>query len=244
MYQDKTFLAIIPARSGSKRLPNKNIKELCGKPLIAWSIEAGLQSKYIDNIVVSTDSQEYANIAQKYGAEVPFLRPSNISLDTSSSFEVISHTINFYKEHFQKEFDYVVLLQPTSPLRDGKLIDKMCQWVVDNKIELGISVSKCEHPPLWSNTLPDDKRMDNFFHPDIINKRSQELPQYYRINGVLYIAKITSYFENKGFVSSQTYAFEIDQRYGIDIDTELDFEYAEFMMQKFKGKWCLKILFS
>lgn len=234
MYQNKTFLAVILARSGSKRLPNKNIKELCGKPLMAWSIEAGLQSQYLDEVVVSTDSLHYSKIAQYYGAKAPFLRPSNVSLDTSSSFDSIAHTINFYKQEYNREFDFIVLLQPTSPLRDAPLIDGMCRWMVDNNIASGISVSICEHPPLWSNMLPNDKSMSDFFHPDVIGKRSQELPIYYRINGVLYMAKTSSFFKNQGFISSKTYAYEIPQKYAIDIDTELDFDYAEFMIKKHK----------
>lgn len=233
MYQNKTFLAIIPARSGSKGLPNKNIRILCGKPLIAWSIEAGLQSKYIDEVVVSTDSQEYAQIAKSYGAEVPFLRPKELAQDTSSSFDVISHTIDFYKNELSKQFDYIVFLQPTSPFRDPQLIDGICQWVTDNKIKSSISVSLCEHSPLWSNTLPNDKNMQDFLSSKVVGKRSQDLPDYYRINGVLYISEISTFISNKGFITPQTYAYVIPQKYAIDIDTELDFEYAEFIISKY-----------
>ena len=109
MYQNKTFLAIIPARGGSKRLPRKNVLALNGKPLIAWSIEAGLKSKYIDEVVVSTDSHVIADISKKYKANVPFLRPKNLSTDTASSFDAVRHAINFYKSELKKEFDYIVL---------------------------------------------------------------------------------------------------------------------------------------
>ena len=117
MYQGKTFLTIIPARGGSKGLPGKNIKELCGKPLIAWSIEAGLGSQYIDEVMVTTDSQEIAGVARTFGASVPFLRPDELASDTATSFDVIKHAINFYENVLNKRFDYIVLLEPTSPLR-------------------------------------------------------------------------------------------------------------------------------
>lgn len=233
MHQGKKFLALIPARSGSKRLPNKNIKNLYGKPLIAWSIEAGLKSKYIDEVVVSTDSQEYADIAISYGAQVPCLRPSELSLDTTPTFEVIEHMINYYHSQLCKTFDYIILLQPTSPFRPAYIIDEMCKWIIYHNYSSGISVSECRHPPLWSNTLPKNKSMKDFFSPETLNKRSQELPKYYQVNGVLYIAKLSSLLHYKSFYSSETFAYNIDQKFAIDIDTNLDFEYAEFIINKY-----------
>ena len=113
MYKDKTILAIIPARGGSKGLPRKNIKPLLDKPLIAWTIEQALKSRYLDEIIVNTDDDEIAEISRKYGAKIPFIRPKELALDNTPTFEVIEHTIKFYKENLKKEFDYVVLLEPT-----------------------------------------------------------------------------------------------------------------------------------
>ncbi len=131
MYKDKTFLAIIPARGGSKGLPGKNIKELGGKPLIAWSIEAGLKSKYLDEVMVTTDSEEIASIAKQYGATVPFIRPEYLSNDTATTFDAVKHTIDFYRTEFKKEFNYIVLLEPTSPLRE---IDDMDDFVMTEAV--------------------------------------------------------------------------------------------------------------
>ncbi len=111
MYQGYTFLAIIPARSGSKGLPDKNIKLLCGKPLLAWSIESALDSKYIDEVVVSTDSSVYADIAKSYGANVPFLRPESLSSDTTTTFDVLEHCIRFYKESLGKTYELLSLME-------------------------------------------------------------------------------------------------------------------------------------
>ena len=134
MYKNRKFLAIIPARGGSKGLPNKNIKNLCGKPLIAWSIEAGLKSKYIDEVMVSTDYKNIAYIAKKYGANVPFLRPSDLASDTATTFDTVIHTINFYRKIFKKKYDYIVLLEPTSPLRNDCDIDNMIKKVIKNEL--------------------------------------------------------------------------------------------------------------
>ncbi|RDU72140.1 cytidylyltransferase domain-containing protein [Helicobacter brantae] len=231
MYQGKTFLAIIPARSGSKRLPNKNIKNLCGKPLIAWSIEAGLQSKYIDGIVVSTDSQEYAEIAEQYGAKVPCIRPLELSKDTSTTFDSIKHMIDFYKEKYKQVFDYIVLLQPTSPLRTPQHIDEAIELLIQKQANSVISVCKCEHSPLWCNTLPKDKNMDNFLSSEILNLRSQELPAYYRLNGAIYIAKTSSLLGYQSFFTDKGFAYEMSQKHSTDIDTQFDFDFCEFLLQ-------------
>lgn len=232
MHQDKTFLAIIPARSGSKRLPNKNIKELCGKPLIAYSINSGLQSQYIDEVVVSTDSQQYANIALEYGAKIPCIRPNNLSQDISTTFDSIEHMISFYKNNLHQEFDYIVLLQPTSPLRTSKHIDEAIEMLINCQANSIISVCECEHSPLWSNTLPPNKNMDNFLNSTILNLRSQDLPTYYRLNGAIYIAKTSSLLQYQSFFTDNSFAYEMPQTSSIDIDTQLDFDFCEFYLQK------------
>ena len=116
MYKDRTILGIIPARGGSKGLPRKNILEMSGKPLVAWTIERAISSKYLDMVIVNTDDNEIANISVKYGAEVPFLRPEKLAGDKTPMIDVIIHTIDFLEEE-NKAFDYVALLEPTSPLR-------------------------------------------------------------------------------------------------------------------------------
>lgn len=150
MYKNKTFLAIIPARGGSKRLPRKNVLDLCGKPLITWSIEAGLNSKYIDKVVVSSDDDEILEISRKFGAET-IKRPDELASDTATTFDAIKHTI----DNLEK-YDYIVLLQPTSPLRDQKHIDEAIELLVEKNADAVVSVCEMDHSPLWSNTLPQD----------------------------------------------------------------------------------------
>ena len=151
MYKNKKFLAIIPARGGSKGLPGKNIKEICNKPLIAWSIEAGLKSKYLDEVSVSTDYESIANISKEYGANVPFLRPENLASDTATSFDAVKYSIDYYKNELGKEFDYIVLLEPTSPLREDSDIDNMIEKLIENKEKFDSIISMGEvheHPSI------------------------------------------------------------------------------------------------
>lgn len=227
MYKDKTFLAIIPARGGSKRLPRKNILDLCGKPLIAWSIEAGLKSKYIDKVIVSSDDKEILDISIKFGADI-VKRPKDLASDTSTTFDAIKHSIDNL-EHY----DYIVLLQPTSPLRSEKHIDEAIEFLVDKKADFIISVCKCDHSPLWSNVLPKDLRFDNFIDKKNINIRSQDLPEFYRLNGSIFIGDTNKLLLNKSFYGAEnSFAFIMPQIYSTDIDTELDFEISKIIINK------------
>lgn len=186
MYQGKTFLAIIPARSGSKGLPNKNIKDLCGKPLIAWSIEAGLSSKYIDEVVVTTDSEEYARISRQYGAKTPFVRPRELSLDTSTTFESIKHTLDFYKDNLNEEFDYIVLLEPTSPLRETDDIDAAIEILLHDKEARSI-VGVCKTEGQNSSflvKLDESKKIEGYTNKDFLPLRRQDVDDIFSLKEV------------------------------------------------------------
>lgn len=230
---NKKILAVIPARKGSKRLPKKNIKDLNGKPLIAWTIEASTASKYITNTIVSSDSEDILNIAKKYGAETPFLRPKHLAEDESQSIDVITHAINYYKEELNMEFDYVILLQPTSPLRTAVNIDEAIEYLIEKNAKAVISVCKMEHNPIWANTLNEEKSMKNFLDEKYINKRTQDLEEYYRINGAIYICKIDILLkENRFFIKDDIFAYEMNQEDSVDIDTNLDFILAKTVMEE------------
>jgi CMP-N,N'-diacetyllegionaminic acid synthase len=219
---NKTFLAIIPARSGSKRLPRKNILDLCGKPLISYSIEAGLKSKYISKVIVSSDDEEILQISQTFGADT-IKRPDYLATDTSSTFDVIEHTINSLEK-----YDYVVLLQPTSPLRNEKHIDEAIELLNKRNADSIISVCETEHSPLWCNTLPQDSSMSTFLRDEVLNKRSQDLQIFYRLNGAIYICKTEKLLENKSFfIKENIFAYIMDKMDSVDIDDELDFLIAK-----------------
>ena len=161
MYKGETILGLIPARGGSKGLPRKNIKLLLGKPLIAWTIEQALASKYLDKVVVSTDDEEIAKISKKYGAEVPFIRPKELATDKTKGIDVVLHTIRWMEEN-GKSYDFLMLLQSTSPLRTFEDMDKAIELLFLKKAKAIVSVCEVEHHPYWSNTLPEDGCMKNF----------------------------------------------------------------------------------
>jgi CMP-N-acetylneuraminic acid synthetase len=232
MLNDKHVLGIIPARGGSKRLPRKNLLNLAGRPMITYTIEAGLQSAFIDELLVSTDDLEIAGISSAWGAQVPFMRPSALAKDESSTFEVIQHAIDYYKEEKEKEFEYIILLQPTSPLRDCTEIDRAMMLFQSKEADAVISVSECDHSPLWCNTLPDTLAMDKFLSEDIKNKRSQELDKYYRLNGAIYICRISSLMEQKTlFLQDNIFAFLMPREKSVDVDTMLDLMMCETILQ-------------
>lgn len=225
MYKNKTFLAIIPARGGSKRLPRKNVLDLGGKPLIAWSIEAGLKSKYIDKVVVTSDDDEILGIAKQYGSDI-IKRPDELASDTATSFDAIKHTINNIKK-----YDYIVLLQPTSPLRNLGHIDEAIELLENKKAEAIVSVCEMDHSPLWSNTLPSDNSMNNFLREGVKNKRSQDLESYYRLNGAIYICDTNRLLDEESFLfKNNTFAYRMDRKSSVDIDEEMDFEIAKLII--------------
>lgn len=225
MISNKTFLAIIPARGGSKRLPRKNVLPLAGKPLINWSIEAGLNSQYINKVLVSSDDDEVLSIAQQAGADI-IRRPAELAQDGSTSFDAIKHAIDNTEAH-----DYVVLLQPTSPLRTSQHIDEAIQLLEHKNADAVISVTTMEHSPLWANTLPSDDSMVGFLREEVLDLRSQELGSHYRLNGAIYIAKTDKLLAaGSFFLKDNVYAYKMPNEYSVDIDTELDFNWAEFLL--------------
>jgi CMP-N,N'-diacetyllegionaminic acid synthase len=229
MYKNNTFLAIIPARGGSKRLPRKNVLNLNGKPLVAWSIEAGLKSKYIDRVIVSSDDKEILDISQDYGADT-IKRPSYLATDTAASFDVIKHTI----ENVEK-YDYVILLQATSPLRNEKHIDEAIELLESKHSSAVVSVCEMDHSPLWSNTLDDSLSMEGFLRDEVLNKRSQDLEKYYRLNGAIYICRIDKLLKEEGFfLKNNIFSFKMDRQNSIDIDEEIDFKMAEVFFKNLK----------
>lgn len=226
MYKDKSFLAIIPARGGSKRLPRKNIINLCGKPLIQWSIDAAIKSKYIDKVVVTTDDSEILDIVKNSAVEI-IKRPSELATDTSTTFDAVQHTL----EKIQEKYDFIVLLQPTSPLREYKHIDEAIELLYQKNADAVVSVTKTEHSPLWCNTLPTSNSMENFINEKIKNVRSQDLAEYYRLNGAIYVCKTKKLIEEKSFlIQKNIFAYKMDRVYSIDIDEKIDFDFARLIL--------------
>lgn len=226
-------IAIIPARGGSKRLPGKNIKLLHGKPLICWTIEAALKSKIFDKVIVSTDSQEIADIAEKAGAFVPGLRPREFSDDLATTDSVILYTVELLESLLNKKVNCITLLQPTSPLRNCTHIQDAYNLFLNKNATSVISVCKVEHPVQYCNKLPSDRSMNEFIPKNNL-KRSQDLEPYFRINGAIYIFKRVFVGDLIGIYNENSFAYEMSSYESVDIDEAIDFDLAEFYFNKLK----------
>jgi len=225
VYKNKKILAVIPARGGSKEIPRKNIRLLAGKPLIAYTIEAALKSKYVDKVIVSTEDIEISQISEQYGAEV-VKRPEKLARDETPTLSVIQHVVRRLKE----KYDIIVALQPTSPLRDEKDIDAAIDLFGKHGTDSLVSVCEVEHHPYWMVRVTNGK-VEPFVKTDKEYPRRQDLPKLYRFNGAIYIAKKDILMkENKIFGKNAT-AFIMPLEKSIDIDTELDFKLAEILMK-------------
>lgn len=230
MIDGKKVLAIIPARGGSKRLPRKNVLEIAGKPLIAWTIEAAKKSEFVDDVVVSTDCNEIADVSMEYGANIPFLRPEYLSNDTATTNDVVMHTV---ENHEFGVFDYYIILQPTSPMRTALDINDAIKLITEDDLDGVISVCECEHSPLWSNTLPKNQTLNSFLPNNLEGVRSQELPTYYRLNGSLYLFKHEALVRNKGiFYSDKVKALIMPSERSVDIDNMFDFKIAKALLDE------------
>lgn len=221
----------IPARGGSKGLPGKNILLLAGKPVIEWSIRAALQAKTSGDVVVSTDSEEIASIAKKAGANVPFLRPEHLAQDATPTMDVLFHFLDFQKAK-GIDYDMVVLLQPTSPLRNSNDIDGAFELLKSSGAQSVVSVAECDHHPLWANELPADFSMKNFLRPEVKGKNRQQLPCYYMLNGAIYLAKTSYLAEQKSFMGDKTVAYIMPKERSVDIDSEVDLIVANHLLTK------------
>ena len=229
-------IAIIPARSGSKGVRDKNIRDLCGKPLMAHTIEAALGSGEFEEVMVSTDSERYAEIARKYGANVPFLRSAKTSCDSASSWDMVEEVLGCYAA-LGKSFDTFCLLQPTSPVRTGEDIQAAYDLFRAKAAFAVVSVCEAEHSPLWCGQLPEDGELSNFLQKENIKQR-QALGKFYRPNGAIYIADAKFFREERFLYQKGCYAFIMNQEHSIDIDTELDFKIAGFLSSMLTQKEC------
>ena len=224
-------LALIPARGGSRRLPGKNLLKLCGEPITVWSIKAAQQSKYVDRIVVSPDSDEIAEVARAAGADVPFMRPNYLASDTASSLDVVKHALNELNQKGQC-YEYIVLLQPTSPLRTSKHIDESFELLQSKDADAIVGVTELDHPIELTNRLPDDLSMKGFFTTDS-HLRSQNFPKRYRVNGAIYLVRVESLIkENTIFLSDRIYAYKMDREVSVDIDTPYDLRLADALFNR------------
>lgn len=229
MIKDKKILAVIPARGGSKGIPNKNIVDLCGKPLIAYSIEEALKTKYIDKVIVSTDSEKIKDISLKWGADLPFMRSNELSSDSAKSIDVVLNCLEYFN-NVDEYYDYVILLQPTSPLRNCKDIDDALEMIINKNGSSLVSVCPVEQNPVLMRTIEND-RMNEIVNCQNDNLRRQELPEFYIFNGAIYINSVDMLYNEKAFVNENTIPYVMDKNKSIDIDEPKDIVLAEFFLR-------------
>lgn len=234
MINQMRVLAVIPARGGSKGLPGKNIRPLCGMPVIAWSIEKARKSRYLDAILVSTDSAEIADVARRYGAAVPFLRPAEFATDHASPYDVLRHAFDYYRRVDGAEFDYVVLLEPTSPLREDDDVDRMLEALDGRADEFDSIVSigqVSEHPSIMKRL--NGERVEPFSAEWGQRARRQDNSPAYFPYGVAYIAKMPVLLAENTFYTRRCMGFPIKRYQQYEIDDLHDFLCVEAMMKHY-----------
>lgn len=217
MHSEK-ILALIPARGGSKGLPRKNVLEAGGKPLIAWTIVAAQQSSYIDDVVLSSDDDEIIATALAWNCNVPFRRPDILASDTATSMDVVLHAL----DHLPG-YDYVVLLQPTSPMRTSAHIDAAFELLKTSGAPCCVSVCEVDQSPYWMYTIDTAGKLNALMPSETRVTRRQDLPAVYTLNGAIYIARVDWLRKSKTFSSPDTVAYVMERRDSIDIDTIQDF---------------------
>lgn len=222
------ILALIGARGGSKGLPNKNILDFGGKPLIQWTIEAALESKYVTDVVVSTDSERIQTVAVAAGARAPFLRPAHLAEDHSDQNDAIVHAIEWLKEQQAREYDYLVLLQPTQPLRPKGYVDELIEYYFRNRtIAEATLVTVVPAPDKCAYLMKvENEKYIRFAFQDQLSSNRQLAPKYYLPAGMFYMAAINDFVDRKSFYGANTLFYETSSEFSIDIDTEADFENA------------------
>ena len=225
------ILGIIPARGGSKGIPNKNITDFSGKPLIAWTIKAALDSNSLDKIIVSTDNQRIAEISSSIGAEVPFIRPSHLSGDDAAAIDVDIHAINWLENNENFYADYIVHLQPTSPFRLAEDIRNAIDLAIKKKADSVVSLCAVSEHPYWMKLVSNDGKITNFLNEKQVNNR-QKLPVVYRLNGAIYIARTHLLQEKRTWFFEQTYAYIMARQSSIDIDEPFDLKIARLLVSE------------
>ena len=230
MHQKTISLGVITARGGSKAIPRKNIASLAGKPLIAWTIEAAQKSKTLTRLIVSTDDENIAQVARQYGAEVPFMRPADLAQDQSPHIPVLAHALAWLSEHEIFVPEYVLLLQPTSPLRTAEDIDASFELFQQKNADSVIGVSPTPTHPYLVKRMESDGRLESFMPtPDGYLSR-QSLPPAYIINGAIYWIRRDVLIEKKTLCTDRTYGYVMPEDRSLDIDTPSDLRLAEYLM--------------
>lgn len=225
----ESFVCIIPARGGSKGIPNKNIIDCAGHPLIYYSINAAIKSRIFSKIIVSTDSEEIAEISKKYGALVPFLRPEELATDGSLVEDTMVHALK-YLENNDKKYDYVCLVQPTSPLLASEDVRNVKSTLFSKEADMIVSVGESPINIRWARPLPEDLSMKRFDR-NVCGTNKQLFKNTYYLNGAIYMGKWEIFYEKKNYYQQKTYAYVMSYEKSIDIDNYSDLKMVEYLLK-------------
>lgn len=234
MYKNKKIVALIPARKGSKGIPNKNITLLNGIPLIEHTIKEIKKVNIVDKIIVSTDSKDVCDIAGKYDIQIKEIRPDYLSSDTAVLYDVLRYEICKYKL-IENGYDIIVLLQPTSPLRQSYMIENALIRFIDENQESAVSVSEVKEHPIFMRTINEENNLVKLLDTDSTVRR-QDLPKYYKVNGMIYINSINDIVGEYISLNDNKSPIVIPNEYAVDIDSIEDLEIAENILSKFFNK--------
>lgn len=226
------MLAIIPARGGSKEIQNKNIKLFMGKPLIIWTIEAAIKAKQVDRIILSTDDKIIIDVCRDTGIECPFIRPKELAQDNSLAIDTYIYTIERLNNEFRANINEYVVLLPTCPLRLAEDIDNAINIFNKKKADSVISLFEATHPPSWSKKVQDCGLIRSYFTTEGGNSNRQEIEKAYMPNGAIFIFKHSLLKQKYTYYFKQSYSYIMPYERSIDIDNQLDFDFAEFLMRK------------
>lgn len=224
MINNAKVLAVIPARGGSKGLPGKNIKPFCGRPLIHWTIDQAKDSAYIDDIIVSTDCTSIRKVVNQLGEFTPYMRPAHLASDSASMVDVIIDIMGRYPKYV-----FVVVLQPTSPLRSASDIDRAFEVLVQKNADSCVSVCKVDKSPYWMYTMNNVKQLEPILEQKKDISCRQHLPSVYALNGAIYLCRCSWLKHSKFFVTADTVAVSMPKSRSVDIDSLDDFNYAEYL---------------
>lgn len=227
MFKGNRILAVIPARGGSKGILHKNIIDLCGKPLIAYSIEAALKSKYIDYVMVSTDDEQIAKVSKECGAHIPFMRPAELASDFSKTIDAVLYSINMLRNN-GLFFSDIVLLQPTEPLRTVSDINNAIEFYFENGRKSLVSVSEVDDHPLLIRTIRDNK-LEPLLNTTSTCRR-QDMPQFYKVNGCIYINAVERIKQDTSFNDNEI-PYIMEKSHSVDIDDQCDLALAKYYIE-------------
>ncbi len=227
MYKNNKILGIIPARGGSKGVPRKNLRLLAGRPLIAWTIEAAKGSSLLDRVILSSEDDEIMETARRHGLEVPFKRPPELARDDTPGILPVLHALEMLSS---ENYTHVVLLQPTSPMRNSEDIDGAIRLCIDRAAPACLGVCEAPHPPWWMFGMDADRKLSPLMAAKDIPLRRQDAPKAYQLNGAIYVAEIGFIKSSKGFIGPESLGYAMPGERSLDIDSELDILLAESLL--------------